>query len=78
MEQAMIYIAGGILMGLGAIGSGVGIGILSGKYLEGVARQPELKPMLMTQLFIALALVDAVPIIAVAISLYLIFLMAGA
>ena len=78
MEQAMIYIAGGILMGLGAIGSGVGIGILSGKYLEGVARQPELKPMLMTQLFIALALVDALPIIAVAISLYLIFLIAGA
>ncbi|MCY4531598.1 MAG: F0F1 ATP synthase subunit C [Gammaproteobacteria bacterium] len=78
MEQAMIYIAGGILMGLGAIGSGVGIGILSGKYLEGVARQPELKPMLMTQLFIALALVDAVPIIAVAISLYMIFLIAGA
>ena len=73
MEQSLIFIAGGILMGLGAIGSGVGIGILSGKYLEGVARQPELQPMLMTQLFIALALVDAVPIIAVGISLYLIF-----
>ena len=68
MEQSLIYIAGGILMGLGAIGSGVGIGIL-----EGVARQPELQPMLMTQLFISLALVDAVPIIAVGISLYMIF-----
>ena len=32
MEQSLIFIAGGILMGLGAIGSGVGIGILSGKY----------------------------------------------
>ena len=73
MEQSLIFVAGGILMGLGAIGSGVGIGILSGKYLEGVARQPELQPMLMTQLFISLALVDAVPIIAVGISLYLIF-----
>ncbi|HKI74400.1 MAG TPA: F0F1 ATP synthase subunit C [Pseudomonadales bacterium] len=73
MEQSLIYIAGGILMGLGAIGSGLGIGVLSSKYLEGVARQPELQPMLMTQLFIALALVDAVPIIAVGISLYLIF-----
>ncbi|MDA1299965.1 MAG: F0F1 ATP synthase subunit C [Proteobacteria bacterium] len=73
MEQSLIFVAGGILMGLGAIGSGVGIGILSGKYLEGVARQPELQPMLMTQLFIALALVDAMPIIAVGISLYLIF-----
>ena len=41
--------------------------------IEGVARQPELQPMLMTQLFISLALVDAVPIIAVGISLYMIF-----
>ena len=73
MEQSLIYVAGAILMGLGAIGSGLGIGVLSSKYLEGVARQPELQPMLMTQLFIALALVDAVPIIAVGISLYLIF-----
>lgn len=73
MEQSLIYIAGGILMGLGAVGSGVGIGLLGGKYLEGIARQPELQPMLMTQLFIALALVDAVPIIGVGIALYLIF-----
>ncbi|MFN3237566.1 MAG: F0F1 ATP synthase subunit C [Pseudomonadales bacterium] len=73
MEQSYIYLAGAILMGLGAIGSALGIGILSSKYIEGVARQPELQPMLMTQLFISLALVDAVPIIAVAISLYLIF-----
>jgi F-type H+-transporting ATPase subunit c len=73
MEQSYIYLAGAILMGLGAIGSALGIGILSSKYIEGVARQPELQPMLMTQLFISLALVDAVPIIAVAISLFLIF-----
>jgi len=71
--QALIFIAGGILMGLAAIGSGVGIGMLGGKYLEGVARQPELQPMLLTQLFIVLALVDAVPIIGVGISLYMSF-----
>ena len=71
--QALIFIAGGILMGLAAIGSGVGIGMLGGQYLEGVARQPELQPMLLTQLFIVLALVDAVPIIGVGISLYMIF-----
>ena len=71
MEQ--IVVAGGILMGLSAIGSGIGIGLLGGKYLEGVARQPELQPMLLTQLVIVLALVDAVPIIVVVISLYMIF-----
>ena len=73
MEQSLIYLAGALLMGFGAIGSSLGIGILAGKYLEGVARQPELQPLLMTQLFSSLALVDAVPMIAVGISLYMIF-----
>ena len=73
----LILVAGGVLMGLAAIGSGVGIGLLGGKYLEGVARQPELQPMLLTQLFIVLALVDAVPIIGVGISLYMIFALGG-
>jgi len=71
--QELIFVAGGILMGLGAIGSGVGIGILGGKYLEGVARQPELQPMLMTQFFIVLALIEAIPIISLGIALYMIF-----
>jgi F-type H+-transporting ATPase subunit c len=61
------------MMGLGAIGAAIGVGILGGKFMEGVARQPELLPMLRTQLFIILGLVDAVPMIAVGISLYLIF-----
>lgn len=68
-----IYIAGAILMGLGALGAAVGLGSLGGKYLEGVARQPELLPLLRTQLFIVLGLVDAVPMIAVGIALYMIF-----
>ena len=72
-EQAVIYLAGSILMGLGAIGAGVGVGILGSKFLEGAARQPELIPMLRTQFFIVMGLVDAVPIIALAIGLYLIF-----
>jgi F-type H+-transporting ATPase subunit c len=71
--QELIFVAGGILMGLGAIGSGVGIGVLGGKYLEGVARQPELQPMLMTQFFIVLALIEAIPIISLGIGLYMIF-----
>lgn len=72
-EQAAIYLAGAVLMGLGAIGAGVGVGILGSKFLEGAARQPELIPMLRTQFFIVMGLVDAVPIIALAIGLYLIF-----
>jgi len=73
----LIYVAAALMMGLGAIGAAIGVGILGGKFMEGVARQPELLPMLRTQLFIILGLVDAVPMIAVGISLYLIFAVGG-
>ena len=69
----LLFVAGGLMMGLGAVGAAIGVGVLGGKFLEGIARQPELLPMLRTQLFIVLGLVDAVPMIAVGIGLYVIF-----
>ena len=39
-------LAAGILMGLAAIGAGVGVGVLGSKFIEAAARQPELIPML--------------------------------
>lgn len=73
MEIGLIYLAGAILMGLGAVGAAIGVGILGGKFLEGGARQPELIPMLRTQFFIVMGLVDAVPMIGVGIGLFLLF-----
>lgn len=73
----MYFIAAGIMMGLAAIGGAIGIGILGGKFLEGAARQPELMPMLRTQFFIVMGLVDAIPMISVGIALYVIFAVAG-
>ena len=66
-------IAAGLLSGLGALGTAIGFAILGGKFLEGSARQPELTPMLQTKMFIVAGLLDAVPIIGVAIALLLIF-----
>ena len=77
MEQGLLFVAGALMMGLGAVGAAIGVGVLGGKYLEGVARQPELQPMLLTQLFIVLGLVDAVPMIGVGIGLYVVFAVAG-
>jgi len=68
-----IFIAVAVLMGMGAIGASIGVGVLGGKFIEGVARQPEQLPTLRTQLFIILGLVDAVPMIAVGIALYMLF-----
>ncbi len=71
--SALLYLAGAILMGLAALGASIGIGVLGGKFLEGAARQPEMIPMLRTQLFIVMGLVDAVPMIGVGIALYILF-----
>lgn len=76
IANSILFIAGGLLMGLGAVGAAIGTGVLGGKFLEGVARQPELLPMLRVQLFIALGLVDAVPMIAVGLGLYTLFAVA--
>ena len=64
-------LAAGIMMGLAAIGAAIGIGILGGKFLEGSARQPDLLPLLRTQFFIVMGLVDAIPMIGVGLGMYL-------
>jgi F-type H+-transporting ATPase subunit c len=66
-------VAVGLLIGLGALGTAIGFSLLGGKFLESSARQPELTPMLQTKMFIVAGLLDAVPIIGVAIALLLIF-----
>ncbi len=74
---ALLYMAGAIMMGLGAVGAAIGIGVLGGRFLEGAARQPELIPMLRTQFFIVMGLVDALPVISIAIGLYVLFAVVG-
>jgi F-type H+-transporting ATPase subunit c len=76
MESALLYIAAALMMGLGALGAAVGIGVLGGRLLEGAARQPELLPMLRTQFFIVIGLVDAIPMIAVGLAMYVMFAVA--
>ncbi len=76
MESALLYFSGALMMGLGALGAAVGIGVLGGRLLEGAARQPELLPMLRTQFFIVVGLVDAIPMIAVGLAMYVMFAVA--
>ncbi|MBE6423526.1 MAG: F0F1 ATP synthase subunit C [Succinivibrio dextrinosolvens] len=77
MDASLIYLAAGLMMGLAAIGAAIGIGILGGKFLEGSARQPDLLPLLRTQFFIVMGLVDAIPMIGVGLGMYLMFAVAG-
>ena len=77
MATALLYLAAAFMLGLGAVGAAIGIGMLGGKFLDGAARQPELVPMLRTQFFIVMGLTDAVPMIAVGLGMYVLFALAG-
>jgi len=71
--QGLSAVAAALLMGLSALGTAIGFGVLGGKFLEGVARQPELKGMLMVNMFIVAGLVDAFAAIGLVMGFILFF-----
>ena len=73
MVQAYTGVGIGLMIGLGALGACVGVGIMCSKFLEGAARQPELAPMLQTKVFLLLGLIDASFIIGVGLAMMFAF-----
>ena len=69
----MTAIAVALLIGMGALGTAIGFGLLGGKFLEGAARQTEMAPMLQVKMFIVAGLLDAVTMIGVGIALFMLF-----
>ena len=68
--QAYTALGLGIIIGLGAIGACIGIGIMGSKFLESAARQPELVPMLQGRMFLLAGLIDAAFLIGVGLAMY--------
>jgi F-type H+-transporting ATPase subunit c len=62
-----------LVLGMGALGTAIGFGILGGKMLEGSARQPELAPMLQGKMFLVAGLIDAITMIGLAIGMWFTF-----
>ncbi|WP_343187769.1 F0F1 ATP synthase subunit C [Buchnera aphidicola (Periphyllus koelreuteriae)] len=73
IDMNFLYLSAAVMIGLGSIGAAIGIGILGCKFLEGAARQPDAIPILRSQFFIVMGLVDAIPMITVGLGLYMIF-----
>ena len=76
MELSSVYLAAGLMIGLGGLGAAIGVGVLGSKLLEGCARQPELAANLQGRFYIAMSTVDVIPMIGLAVGLYLIFAIA--
>ena len=67
LAQAAQYTinTGAIGYGLAAIGPGIGIGIVVGKAIEGIARQPEMAGQLRTTMFLGIAFTEALALIGI-------------
>lgn len=63
----------GIILGLAALGSAIGWGLICSRYIEGIARQPELRPQLLTQTLFTGGLMESFPFIVLGVSMWLIF-----
>ena len=70
---AIVALACGIIIGLGAMGASIGSAIMGSKYLEASARQPELIDTLQTKMFILAGLIDAAYLIGVGIAMMFAF-----
>jgi len=66
----LVPLAVGHLIGLAAIGSGLGIGVMGAKFLEASARQPELMSSLQGKVFLLMGLIDGAFIICTGIALW--------
>ena len=66
-------IAVGLILGLGGAGTAIGFGLLGGKLLEGVARQPEMAPKLTGTMFLVAGLLDAVTFVGIGLGMYFTF-----
>jgi F-type H+-transporting ATPase subunit c len=73
MIQAYTGIGIGLIIGLGAAGACIGVGIMCSRFLEGAARQPEMIPALQVKVFLLLGLIDASFIIGVGLAMLFAF-----
>ncbi len=67
--DGMKYIAAALSMAVGAIGPGIGIGLLGGKAMEALGRNPEAAGAIQTNMILAIAFAEAIGIYALVVSI---------
>lgn len=65
--EAMKALAMAIAVGVGVFGPGLGIGLLVGKALEAIGRNPEASGKIQTTMFIGIAFTEALAIFALVV-----------
>ena len=73
METDLTTLAAGLAIGVGAIGPGLGIGILGGKAMEALGRNPEASGVIQQNMILAIAFAEAIAIYALVVAIIIIF-----
>ena len=66
-------IGAALAIGLGAVGPGIGIGILASKAMEAIGRNPEAAPKIQTAMILGIAFTEAIAIYALVVALIIKF-----
>ena len=66
-------VAVGIILAAAGLGSALGWGMICSKYIEGIARQPEMRPQLMGQMLFTGGLMEAFPMIVLGMAMWFVF-----
>ena len=69
--EAMKFLAAGLAMGLGALGPGIGVGILGHGAMQALGRNPEARGPIMTNMILAIAFAEAIAIYALIVAILL-------
>jgi F-type H+-transporting ATPase subunit c len=62
-DEGLTALAHGLVYGLGAIGPGIGVGLVFSSAIEAMARQPEMAGQTRATMFIGFALIEALALI---------------
>ena len=73
--EAVKLLAAGLCMGLGAIGPGIGEGIVGGKALEAIGRNPSIADKIIPNMIVAMAITESTAIYSLVISLIILFVL---
>lgn len=71
--EAMKSLGAALAIGLGAIGPGIGIGLLASKAMESIGRNPEATSKVQTAMILAIAFTEAIAIYALVVALIIKF-----
>jgi F-type H+-transporting ATPase subunit c len=73
VEEGLTKIAAGIAIGLGALGPGLGIGLLASKAMEALGRNPDARGPIQQNMVLGLAFAEAIGIYALVVAIIILF-----